>query len=501
MRYLLGVDFGGGSSKATLIDEEGHIITTAAEEYPMLYPHVGWAEQDLEALYQAFLTNIRNVLAKSRVDAKDIAAMSIDGATHIGVLLDEKNEVIRPAIHWTDSRSAEEAAQLAPLKERFIELCYNAPTPTWTLPQIMWLKNHEPEAHARIAKVIYLKDYIRYRVTGKLASDFIEVEGALFYDETKQDWCDDFLAIADLTRDQMPELHEPAEIAGTLLPAFCKESGLSPDTIVAYGATDTVMEIFAAGAANVGDTTIKLATAGRICPITDKAYPDPQLFCYRHVIPGYWYPGTGTKTCAQAMRWYRDTLGAHEMEQAKMGTMNAFELISEAAAKVPAGSEKLFFHPYLQGELTPYQNTRLRASFTGVGSYHTKAHFDRALMEGVAYSLRDCMGVFARLGIKTADRFRIIGGGSKSPIWRQIVSDVLDMPLQRVTSDDSSIGSAMLAGVAAGVFPSFAAAVEACSQLAETVEPDERNRKVYDEGFEIYKEIQQAMENVYNKYY
>jgi xylulokinase len=259
------------------------------------------------------------------------------------------------------------------------------------------------------------------------------------------------------------------------------------------------MEIYASGNIRAGDVTVKLATAGRICPITDRAYRDPQLVCYRHVIPGLWYPGTATKTCAQSMRWYRDVFGRYEALEGARQNMNAYTLIGNEAAEVPAGSDNLFFHPYLQGELTPYQNTALRASFTGIASSHTKAHFNRAVMEGVAYSMKDCLNVLKRLNIPIGGEFKIIGGGSKSPLWRQIVSDVLNLPLLRVTTDDSSIGSAMLAGVASGVFSSFEESVAMCSKTAETIYPTKENALVYETGFRHYKEIQAALALVYDR--
>ncbi len=499
MRYLMGIDLGGGSSKATLINEKGEIVSSAVEEYSMFYPHKGWAEQDMEEIYRASVKNIKTIIERSQVNSRDIKAISFDGGTHIAVLLDDKNNVIRPAIYWSDSRSVEESAELKAIKDELMELSYNSPGPIWTLPQMMWIKRHEPENFKRIVKVLFLKDYVRYRFTGKMASDSIEVMGAMMRDEPKNDWSDKLLALCGLNRDQMPQVLDPADIAGTPLPEICAETGLSPDTLVAVGATDTAMEVYAAGNIKEGNTTIKLATAGRICPVTQVAYPHPQLVCYRHVIPGLWYPGTATKTCAQSMRWYRDVLGQFEINEAKHQGTDAYTLIGNEAADISAGSDNLFFHPYLQGELTPYQNTKLKASFTGISSYHTKAHFGRAVMEGVAYSLNDCMEVLRQLKIPMDDTLRIIGGGSKSPIWRQIVSDVIDMPMERVITDDSSIGSAMLAGVASGVFSSFEESVAVCSKTAEIVLPIKENVRIYKEKFKVYKEIQAALESIYNK--
>ena len=208
-------------------------------------------------------------------------------------------------------------------------------------------------------------------------------------------------------------------------------------------------------------------------------------------------PGTATKTCAASLRWYRDVFGQHEMLLAKEKNTSAYKLIDEAAEAIPAGSDNLFFHPYLQGEITPYLDTDLRASFIGASSFHTKGHFNRAVMEGVAYSMRDCMNALNGIGIEITDTIRIIGGGSKSALWRQIVADTLNIPMIRVLTDDSSIGSAMLAGVAGGVFGSYENSVEICTKTGDMVYPDKKNKTVYDPGFEIYKLIHDALAPIY----
>ena len=443
MKYLLGIDFGGGASKATLINVRGEIVCRASSEYPMLYPHNGWAEQEPESLYQAFVQNVKSILEQPGICAEDIAALSLDGGTHIAVLLDEKNEVIRPAIYWSDTRSVQQARLLEPYRERIAQLSRNTPGPLWTLPQLMWLREREPEHFKRIAHILFLKDYIRYRITGNMATDAIEAMGSMLLDVNTGRWSPWLCSLCGVRVDQLPEIREPTDIIGTPVARVCHETGLSSRTLVCAGATDTAMEVYASGAIRTGQMTLKLATAGRICPITDHAITDPFLVCYRHVIPGLWYPGTATKTCASSMRWYRDVLSGEERMREKQEKKSAYKLIDFAAEQIPAGSDGLFFHPYLQGEITPYADAALRASFTNVSSFHTKEHFDRAVMEGVAYSLRDCMEVLYRLGVTVNDTVRIIGGGSKSAVWRQIVADVLDMPLCQSLTDDSSVGSAI----------------------------------------------------------
>lgn len=499
MRYLLGIDFGGGSSKATLIDEEGNQVAAADNEYPMLFPQNGWAEQNMEEMYDAFIKTVRDILRFAQIPAEEITALALSGGPHIGVLLDEKNEVIRPAIYWSDTRSVDEVAELAGAKEKIRNMTFNSVTPSWTLPQLMWIRKHEQEHFKRIHKVLFLKDYIKFRLTGIMSTDYIETMGSMLRDECKNEWSDDLLSFCGLKREQMVPVVSPADIVGNITKAAALETGLSEKTLVAAGAGDTVMEIYAAGSIHEGNVTIKLATAGRICPVTIKPHVSPHLFCYKHVIPGLWYPGTATKSCAQSMRWYRDVLGAYEMEACKDRGMNAFELISEEAGNIPPGSDNLFFHPYLQGELTPYHNIKLKASFTGVSSFHKKAHFSRALMEGVAYSLRDSFSVLKEMNIPLDRTLKIIGGGAKSPIWCQIVADVFDVALEKMTTGESSMGCAMLAGVASGVFPSFEESVRICARKADRIEPNPQNRAVYDEGFYTYKEIQAALAPIYEK--
>lgn len=497
MKYLIGVDFGGSSSKATLINEYGEKVCSATCEYPMIFPSVGWAEHDPIEIYNSFITNVRTIFEKSHISPHQVAAISLDAGTHIAVFLDENDKIIRPAIYWSDSRSAKQAEELSVYYDKIMKLSYNAPSPVWTLPQIMWLRENEPDNFKRIRRILFLKDYIRYRLTGVYATDSIEAMGSMLMDVEKGKWSEWLCSLCGITTDMLPDIVSPVKIIGTVNDKASYETGLSTKTLVAAGATDTVMEVYASGAIKPGQAILKLATAGRICAITERPYTHPLLVTYKHIIPGLWYPGTATKTSAASLRWYRDVFCEHEKTVARENNADAYHLIDEAASFVPAGSDGLFFHPYLQGEITPYLDTDLRASFTGASLYHTKGHFNRAVMEGVAYSMRECMNSLKDIGIEITDTIRIIGGGSKSGVWRQIVSDILDIELVRVLTDDSSIGSAMLAGVASGIFESFEQSVEVCSKTGDMVYPDKNNRSAYDRGFEYYKRIHDALAPIY----
>ena len=350
----------------------------------------------------------------------------------------------------------------------------------------MWLCKHEPETIQKTRKVLAVKDYVRYRLTGDFVTDDIEAMGFLLLDANKNEWSERLCDMAGLKTSHMPPIVRPDQKLSPIRKEALEETGLCADTIVIAGTTDTVMEVYAAGANSLGQATVKLATAGRICSITDHAVVDPCLVTYRHVIDGLWYPGTATKSCAASNRWYRDTFGG------------SFGEMSEAAAEVPRGCEGLFFHPYLQGEITPYLDDKLRASFVGAAGFHTKAHFNRAVLEGVAYSMKDCLSTLEELGIAPTEAVAI-GGGAKSELWRQILADMLNMPLTTVENVDSSLGSAMMAGVAVGVFESHEVAVKRCVRVTGVTHPDPEGAAFYEEQFKLYKQIQQALAPIYHQ--
>ena len=488
MKYLLGIDFGGGSSKATLLAEDGRIAAEASAEYPTLHPGAGGAEQRPEDWIDALCKNVRAVLAKSVVLPGEISAVAVDSATHTSVVCDGAFHPLRPALHWTDGRSAAEAAELrASCGDEIFRKTFHAPGTIWTLPQLLWLKKREGALYARIRRLFFEKDYIRFFLTGEYYTDYIEAAGSMFFDPVKKDWDDGLLSVAGLRRDMLPPVIDPRDEAGRVTPAAAEATGLSADTPVICGTTDTALELFAAGAVEKGDVTVKLATAGRICVVTDRPCPDRDLVNYAHVVPGLWYPGTATKAAAASYRWYRDTFGG------------AYKELDRAAAGVPIGAEGLFFHPYLSGELTPYADPALCASFTGFRAGHTKAHFSRAVLEGVAFSLMDCLDHLDKLALPRKKSAILIGGGAKSPLWQKILSSALGVSFTVATSGDSSLGSAMLAGVAAGVFADEKEAAARCARSSGTVSPDPADHETYLALWREYRAIHDALAPVYRK--
>ncbi len=487
MKYLLGIDFGGGASKATLIDTEGNIVAESTAEYPTLYPFNGACEQAPEDWMSALKENVNGLLNGGNIDVASILCIAIDSATHTAVLCDEDYKPIRPAIHWTDSRSREEAEYLkTEFGEEIFKQSYHRPDTIWTLPQLMWLRKHEPENFGKIKHIFFEKDYIRYCLTDVWCTDYIEAQGSMLFDCRTGEWSQYLCDFVGLDKAVLPDIVKPTDIIGKITEKAAKETGLYEGTPVICGTTDTCMEVFASGAVSVQDVTVKLATAGRICVITDKPYPNRHLVNYSHIAEGRWYPGTATKAAAASYRWYRDTFGGD------------YETLNQAAEEVPIGCDGLIYHPYLNGELTPYADPMLCGSFTGMRATHTRGHFTRAVLEGVCYSLLDAKLALDEIGILYGNKATLIGGGAKGKLWRQITADVLGITLQTTESSDSSFGSAMLAGIAVGVFKDAEDAVATCVKPMDVVIPNTENTAKYRKVFEEYKKIHDALAPIYD---
>jgi len=487
MKYLLGIDFGGGASKATLLCEDGTIAASNTCEYPTYYPAPGYVEQNPEDWTRATVTNIKGVLEKSGVSPCDIVAVSLDAATHTAVIMDENFNVLRPSIYWTDTRSTDEVKFLRENYGSIIEkqALHKADT-IWTLPELLWIKNNEKETWQKVKKILFAKDYVRHILTGDYVTDYIEAEGSMMFDVNTMKWSEELCGVLDVDTAMLPKIVKPSDIVGSITKQASRLTGLCEGTSVVCGTTDTVMEVFASGAVNKGQMTLKLATAGRICVVTDKPYPDINLINYSHIADGLFYPGTATKSCAASYRWFRDTFGEDYKE------------LDRLASEVEIGCNGLVFHPYLNGELTPYANPKLCGDFAGIRAYHTKGHFARAVLEGVVMSMLDCKKTLDSFNIPCNNSAAIIGGGGKSPLWRQMVSDALGLRLVEMKYTDSSLGTAMLAGVAAGVFESFETAVAKCNEVVSETLPNNENTEKYQKLFARYKAIQKALEPIYN---
>ena len=486
MKYLLGIDFGGGASKATLIDTTGSIVAENTVEYSTLHPFPTACEQSPADWINALCVNTGALLKKSGIKSENILAVCIDSATHTFLLCDNNFEPIYNAVHWTDTRSRKQADRLREeFGEAIFSKTFHKPDTIWTLPGLLWFKENEPKILDKAKYIFFEKDYVRYFLTGVYCTDYIEAQGSMLFDCNKMQWDGELCSLAGIDKSMLPPIVKPTDTVGGITETAADLTGLKVGTPVICGTTDTVMEVFASGAVKKGDVTVKLATAGRICVITDKPHPDRHLVNYSHIVDGLWYPGTATKSCAASYRWYRDTFGGEYKE------------LDNAASDIPIGCDGLVFHPYLNGELTPYADPALCGSFTGIRATHTKAHFTRAVLEGVAYSLMDCKKYLDTLNIPYNAVATAIGGGTKGKLWRQILCDALGITLKTTESSDSSLGSAMLAGISTGVFENAADAVNKCVKAVDITLPNAKNTTVYEQNFEVYKKIHDALAPIY----
>ncbi len=491
--YLLGVDLGAGSLKASIIDPDGHLVGTAASDIGTATPRFGWSEQNPEDWYRAFCAAVPAALAAAGIEAGQLAAAGLSAGAHIGVLLDGDDRVIRPALLWNDQRSASESEELhARAGDLIVRRSLNRVNPTWTLAQLLWLRRHEPEAVARVRKLCIAKDYLRSRITGAWATDFSDVVGALMADAETGGWSAELCGLIDWPMDTLPPVRPATASGGVVTAVAARDSGLIAGLPVVIGSNDTTVESFGVGAIEPGQGVIKLATAGVLYLITEGPRVKPPISCYPHILPGLFYAATGTNACASSHRWIRDQIFAPLDRPNEDPPRDLFATMDEMARDVPPGAEGLLFHPYLQGERAPYWDPCLRADFIGLTMRHDRRHFARAAYEGIAFSIRDLLAAAKSEGFGFGE-IRLIGGGSRSSLWRQIISDVTGLEVLQPENGDASFGAALLAGVGAGLFSSPEDAVARCARIVDRTKPGAARAALYDRLFEIYKDAQSAL--------
>ena len=523
MKILLGIDYGTGGCKVTALGTDGSFAGEASTEYVTYHDHPGWSEQEPADWWTALCESLKKLAAKG-VDFGDVAACALDGSTHNAVLLgptgspaldsvltDRSFRPVRRTIMWTDQRATAECDALrAERADQVFATCYQMPAPTWTLPQMMWLRAHEPEALKRTEHVLFVKDYVRYLLTGHAATDRIEAQGTLFFDMKKGDWDPELVALSGLKLSALPGFIAPTDVAGTVTAAAAAATGLPEGLPVVCGSSDSAVEDYGAGAVEPGDLIIKLATAGNVNAMTAEAHPHPKTLTYSHIVPGMWYSVSATNAAALCQRWMRDTFfkvespmlnvegsGLPAALNVQPSTFNWYEVMDREAATSEIGARGVFFHPYLQGERCPYWDANLRASFTGVSIASTRGDFCRALLEGVAFSLRDCYGTLKEMQLPVK-RIFLIGGGARSKLWSEIVANVFNCSVAVPTPGDASFGACLLAGTGVGVFRDVKHAVATCLHVDRTIDPDPAAAAKYDGLYATYKRVHDALAPVYS---
>jgi xylulokinase len=474
VRVAVGLDVGTSGVKALAVTETGEVVASAEEEYPLHIPRAGWAEQDPEDWWRA------TERALERLGADDVAGIGLSGQMHGLVALDASDRVIRPAILWNDGRTAAECEEIEARVgfERLVELTGNRALTGFTAPKLLWLRRHEPDSYARIAHVLLPKDYVRLRLCGEHAIDVADASGTLLFDVARRRWSDEVVAALELDPAWLPPALESPEVSG-------RTAGGIP---VAAGAGDQAAGALGVGVVQPGPLSIAMGTSGVVFTALDAYAHDPQarVHAFCHAVPGTWHAMGVMLSAAGSLRWLRDVAAA--------GTGFA-ELVAEAEPWEP-GAEGLTFLPYLAGERTPHADPDARGAFTGLSLHHDRGALVRAVLEGVAFGLRDSLDLVAELGAR-AELGRVSGGGARSELWLRIVASVLELPLERVAVEEgAAYGAALLGGIAGGVWSDAREAVDACVRPRGTVEPVSAWIEPYREARERFRALYPAVRSV-----
>lgn len=515
MGYLLGIDVGTSGTKSAIFAEDGTLIASATAEYPLYQPHPGWAEQLPEDWWQGVVTSVREALRKANlatsttsatgratIAPQDITGIGLSGQMHGAVLLDRDNNVIRPAIIWCDQRSTAQCDWItarAGSPARVIELTGNPALPNFTATKILWVRDNEPDNYARIAHVLLPKDYIRWRLTGEFATEVSDASGTLLLDVANRRWSDEMLRLLDVPRAWLPDVHESPVVTGKLTQGAAVATGLAPGTPVVGGGGDQAAGAVGNGIVEKGIVSSTIGTSGVVFAFTPDIKADElgRLHSFCHAVPGKWHVMGVTQAAGGSMQWFRNNLGAAEMELARLTGRDPYEYLTAEAETVAPGAEGLVFLPYLMGERTPHLDPQAKGVFFGLTSRHTKAHLVRAVMEGVTFSLKDCLALIEGLGIEVRE-VRVSGGGARSRLWRQMQADVFGREVSVVSSSEGpAFGVALLAGVGTGVYASVEEACRATIRTSDRMAPIPENQKAYERAYDRYRRLYPALRELF----
>jgi xylulokinase len=494
---LLGIDVGTTGCKALLIGaEDGSPVADATREHALDTPRPLWAEQNPECWWEGACAVIRQGLARAGAEPRRVVAVGLTGQMHGLVLLDGAGDVLRPAILWNDQRTAAQCAEITQRvgAARVLQLTGNPVLTGFTAPKIAWVRKHEPAVYERAAHVLLPKDYVRYRLTDQLAADVSDASGTSLFDVGRRRWSDEMLAALDLPRAWLPHVFESAEIAGRISGPAAARCGLLPGTPVVAGAGDQAAQAIGGGILREGDVAVTLGTSGVVFAACDsyRAEPSGRLHAFCHAAPGAWHVMGVMLSAGGSLRWFRDALGAEERARAASEQRDVYDVLLAPAVDVPAGCEGLLFLPYLTGERTPHADPAARGVFFGLTLRHGKGHLARAVLEGVAYGLRDGLELVRALGVSPR-QIRISGGGAVSPLWRQILADVFNCELALLAvNQGAAYGAALLAGVGAGAFRDAREAAERCVHVGQSVSPGAQVAE-YERGYERFRALYPAL--------
>jgi len=493
MEYVLGIDIGTSGTKTVLVDKDGKIIASATSEYTMYQPHNGWAEQDPQDWWNAVCKTCKIIIQKSKIDPKNINGIGLTGQMHGLVMLDDENNVIRPAILWCDTRTTEECNEITAKVgvNRLLDITANPALEGFTASKIQWVKKYDSVSYNRCKHILLPKDYIRFMLTGDYATDVSDASGMQLLDVPKRSWSDEILDILDIDKSMLGKVYESVEITGVVTKEAAMMTNLVPGIPVVAGAGDNAAAAVGMGVVEDGKAFTSIGTSGVVYAHTKEIAIDPKgrvhTFCA--AIPGQWHVMGVTQAAGLSLRWYKDNFCEDYIIKANELDLDPYELIVEDARQIPIGSNRLIYLPYLMGERTPYLDSNARGVFFGISAIHTKKNFIRAILEGVSFSLRDCFEILQGMDIQTNSMIAT-GGGSRNKLWRQMISDNYNTSIFSSDSKEGpAFGAAILAMVGAGMYTSVENACHSIISIRKTEEPSTDNRIKYNDVYKIYKSL------------
>ena len=495
MKYVIGIDLGTSGTKTVLFDEMGTVTASALIEYPMYQPQNGWAEQKPLDWWNAAAETIKTVIAESGVGAENIAGIGISGQMHGLVMLDENNDVIRDSIIWCDQRTAAECEEIEAKigRARLIEITANPALTGFTASKIMWVKNHEPENYEKCAHILLPKDYVRFMLTGEYATEVSDASGMQLLDIANRCWSDEVLEKLGIDKKLLGKVYESPEITGYITEEAAALTGLKVGTPVVGGAGDNAAAAIGTGTVHDGDAFTTIGTSGVVFAHTKEMAIDPNgrvhTFCC--AVPGEWHVMGVTQGAGLSLRWFRDNFCKDIIENAE----NPYKVMDDMAENAGISARKLLFLPYLMGERTPHLDPNARGAFIGLSAIHERGDMIRAIMEGVSYSLADCLSELDEMGVRP-EKMLACGGGGTSALWRQMLADIYGMSVSTVDSKEApALGVAILAMVGAGIYSTVQEACEEILRLKTTTAPIAENSEKYAKVYAIYKALYPHLKN------
>lgn len=493
MTYFIGIDASTTATKALLIDQEGKVVGVALQEYPYETPEPLWSEQSPSLWWDAAKTSIRQVILESGVKGEDVAGIGLTGQMHGLVLLDQDGEVLRPAILWNDQRTGSQCDAIREKmgKGNFIRISGNDPVTSFTLPKILWVQENEPEIWEKTRQILLPKDYVRYKLTGEYAMDRGGGSGTILFNISKRDWSHQLLDTFNIPHEYLPKTYEGTEQTSVVSDQVADELGINPGVPVFGGGGDQQASAVGTGAVREGIVSISLGTSGVIFATTDKPFIDTEgrmdTFC--HSVPNKWNLMGVMLSAGGSLRWYRDTYYKD----------SSYENLLLGIDSIEPGSEGVYFLPYLTGERTPYADPNARGAFIGMTVRHNANHLTRAVIEGISFGLRDCFELIKNAGVKKIHQVRVTGGGAKSPIWRQILADVLNSEIVTVnTTEGAAYGAALCALVGSGEYDSLEEACDLAVKVVDSTAPD-KNVPAYDQVYDIFHDLYPTLKNTFTR--